>query len=375
MQSPLCLPEIVDRLELSKPQCFCPAGRRREVDPITGRVVAIVPARQARHFEHRENDPALLRTERGECLFCRFATPSTLFFIDPDESIRVPCEHESMEAARRFLEGRVPYRIETHYDLVQALAPLNVSGDRHLARVFRNLTPATDTAIGEWCTVTALNPSYHDYEFHDLPNPAVRALVRSWQVQEAVARAQRLTFVGFVNGGKRRESGQSVACCHGQSYGVRKAPTLYEHISDRRERVHGGACPVCRELLNAEIVATYGVWCPEDSEVVVLAHPAPLHNWSLLVLPRAHVEDIGDINAAHFASALQAAIRGLRGQFGGEPAFNVVLRVGPAVGHVHAEIVPRTSVNILAGWEIAGHEIVITVDPRSIAAELSLRVP
>lgn len=93
------------------------------------------------------------------------------------------------------------------------------------------------------------------------------------------------------------------------------------------------------------------------------------------MLPRAHGENIGNIKTSDFASALQAAVRGLRGQFGAEPAFNVVLRTGPEVGHVHAEIVPRTSVNILAGWEIAGHEIVITVDPKVISSELSIRVP
>jgi len=95
----------------------------------------------------------------------------------------------------------------------------------------------------------------------------------------------------------------------------------------------------------------------------------------MLIVPRDHVENISEVNASQFSAMIQAAIRALRGQFGVEPAFNIVVRSGGAIGHMHAEIVPRTNVNILAGWEIAGHEVVITIDPRSVPLELSMRIP
>jgi diadenosine tetraphosphate (Ap4A) HIT family hydrolase len=71
----------------------------------------------------------------------------------------------------------------------------------------------------------------------------------------------------------------------------------------------------------------------KSSDFILLAHPAPLHNWSMLVVPRKHLESISDVDARQFSAMLQASIRALRRQFGVEPAFNIVVRAGNAIGH------------------------------------------
>jgi hypothetical protein len=92
-----------------------------------------------------------------------------------------------------------------------------------------------------------------------------------------------------------------------------------------------------------------------------------MHNWSLLVLPRAHVSRLASVDATAFGTAIQVAVKAWRGIFGVEPALNVLIRSGAEIAHVFAELVPRTETNVLAGFELDTHDSVITVKPEVVA--------
>jgi len=92
------------------------------------------------------------------------------------------------------------------------------------------------------------------------------------------------------------------------------------------------------------------------SEVVVLVHPAPELDRSLLAVPGLHASALGAIDATAFALALQAGVQAWVVLFGVEPGFNICVLAGEAIGHVHAELVLRTHTNIPGGKEFATKE-------------------
>jgi hypothetical protein len=49
------------------------------------------------------------------------------------------------------------------------------------------------------------------------------------------------------------------------------------------------------------------------------------------------------------------------------PAYVVAVRTGKLVGHLHAEVVPRSHVNVAGGFEEATGFTVATRDPRAVA--------
>src|SRR5262249_47182330 len=160
--------------------------------------------------------------------------------------------------------------------------------------------------------------------------------------------------VPFVNGGKRRDSGQSVGCFHGQVYAINTLPPRCEAI--RQRRLASASCPVCEALKMKNLV----IGCDRSSSVYLLADPAPKHNWSLLIIPAQCDQRFSAVNPEAFADLFQRAVRAWRGLFAVEPAFNLHILCGEAVGHAFAELIPRTETNILAGYEEV-EEYVITV--------------
>ena len=58
-------------------------------------------------------------------------------------------------------------------------------------------------------------------------------------------------------------------------------------------------------------------------------------------LLRKAIEWQRQLDAGEFAGVLQRCIRAIRGLFGAEPAFNVVVRCGADIGHLHAELLER----------------------------------
>jgi len=185
-------------------------------------------------------------------------------------------------------------------------------------------------------------------------------MIFSWQILEKWAEGKGLLSIPFVNGGKRIESGQSVQCFHSQFYAIsiEQAPSLFRTIERARE---SGGCPVC-ELLKKDKYIVY-----EKETVKVLVHPFPERNFTFLIAPGDEVAKLQGVDAKHLADAFTKAITIYKAMFGQIPAYNIAVRSGDLVGHVHAEIIPKTNTNVPAGFEDAARQMVITQDPKDFA--------
>jgi galactose-1-phosphate uridylyltransferase len=361
------------RLNASQNQQFWPESVKIAEDPITGRRVIINYARGHRHHEAiREIQP--IATRKEDCYFCTFQTTSTLFYVDDSLNIVIPQEGNSLTAANKWLEEHDKKSMKTYFGLVGELQKHNKIEGRWLTRTFYNLTPSLGVgAEAPKCFVTAIHPDYHYNNFHDLPIKVVEATFKSWQFLKEWGERYNLTVLPFINGGKRPESGQSLACFHGQTYLVKHVPSLFESLRKRREEQLKGHCPVCTDMLNPDTLRDLSIY--EGTSFVVLAHPAPARNWSLLILPKSHQSDITTIDRREFALLLQYCIRGYKSLLTIEPAYNVAIRCGEAVGHLHAEIIPKTETNVPGGFEETTMETIIDVPPNLVAAELRRRIP
>jgi len=95
--------------------------------------------------------------------------------------------------------------------------------------------------------------------------------------------------------------------------------------------------------------------------LAVLAHPAPEFNYTTLIVSRAPSERLADADPREVALALGTAIQRLVVSLGGQPAYKILAR-GLGAGHLHLEIVPR-STNVKGGAELAAGSATIDVDP------------
>jgi galactose-1-phosphate uridylyltransferase len=184
-------------------------------------------------------------------------------------------------------------------------------------------------------------------------------LVRCWVYLESWSRARGLTSVPFLNGGKNRASGQSQAHFHGQFYalGPEDQPPLYRRLAERRRE----GCPVCR------VLGDEGLRLRAFGSVAVAVHPAPARDLTLVVAPVDDVALLGQVDTVDFSRALSWAVRSWEALLGGVPAYVVAVRTGKLVGHLHAEVVPRSHVNVPGGFEEATGFTVATRDPRVVA--------
>jgi hypothetical protein len=295
-------------------------------------------------------------------LFCCGNHPSVLAFIDGRLNVIIPNEEGSFAAAEAWLPGKTQTEVRTYYELTGQLQPHNHLDPDHLVRIFWNLTPAT-VAVGEACFVSAVNPRFHYEDLSTLPPEVPAAMVRSWQVVEAWALTMGLTPVPFMNSGRRPASGQSVACPHAQFFAVSQTPSLFRAIRAHREIRWNGGCPICAGALRDEL----RIWTDPSGSIALYADPAPTRNWSQILVPVTHCATLGGVDAVAFGTGIQAAVKAWRGVLGVEPALNVLVRAGEEVGHLFAEILPRTETNVLAGFELNTHDHVISVDPAVVA--------
>lgn len=107
----------------------------------------------------------------------------------------------------------------------------------------------------------------------------------------------------------------------------------------------GSGCLVCREL-RGEILLPGGLL--SDDELVAAFHVPPLEQnpepylGHLLVVPRRHVDHLGDLweeEAARIGVVAARAARGLRSLGGVERVYSAV--VGNVADHFHLHLVPR----------------------------------
>lgn len=388
-----------------------PAARRIEAtDTVTGRRVLLNPARAGRP-----------RGGSAGVAYREGRTPPTLFYVaegGPPAPL-VETETETLSAAREWLAaasagwgGSPPTEEEARspWEMVSSL------GDRHRGRVdgtrvplvfpavpwrtrtFFNLAPiVADRVSGANGFVVAVAPEYEARDLGHLrapahtigavppgaprvvasgpqspsgapspliPGPVFDAVVSSWALLEQWAERRDLVPVPFVNGGKGPASGQSLDCFHAQFYalGSDPLPPWYEAL---RHAGHVDGCPLCRLVSSRElevaVVGSVGVW----------AHPAPEIEGSLVVAARAHDATIASLpDLAEFARGIETAVRSFELLLGGVPPYNVAVRSGRHVGHLHAEVIPRAGVAVAAGFEKATGFFVSTRTPARVAAEL-----
>lgn len=350
---------IWHRLLASMSQQFRPEVTSVIHDPITGRRVFLVPARAKRSAGAKS--PVLTVKPVEACFFCNGATPSTIFAIGHDGSLIVPTETASFEAAEHLLLGRDPLEAKTYFDLSAALAEYNRADSRPAAvRVFANLTPAM-VSPADHCLVVALaDPQWHGLTWDRLPPLAVECFMRALQVLEDLARLQRLTPVMFINQGAA--AGATVACPHAQAYLLATPPAVHHEI--QQFRMQRGTCGVC-EVLGENVIL--------DNETMrLVAHPAPVMNCSLLAAPRRCTTPwLSQVPAADLAQVITTALT-IWQHDTDDTDYNVLLRTGELVDHLHLEFIPRsgTQINTLAGFELSSGESIITFSPREVAMRL-----
>ncbi len=361
--------------------------RRWAADPFDQTPVLVNPARRGRPQG----------AKGGGADLCEGRTPPTLFYVAPGEDserpeIVVERERESLDLVRRWRRevDRPPSPLETVQRLGAVTrdhgngrpAPLVLPERPWLTRAFLNLVPAiADPESGANCFVVGVPPSLQDRELAlssaelaqtPVPEPiapeVVQALVTSWTVLEAWANQRGLLAVPFVNGGRSRLSGQSIPCFHSQLYAIPSDPIPpdFELLQLRRAV---GDCPLCAMLGDDGLrAATVG-------RMAVVVHPAPARDLTLLVIPEYEAASLEELEApADFAAALQHAVRMYEILLGGLPAYVLGVRTGAQVGHLHAEIVPRSGVNVPAGFEETTGFAVATRDPYQVAAVLRERL-
>lgn len=105
---------------------------------------------------------------------------------------------------------------------------------------------------------------------------------------------------------------------------------LYNAIRTHRENLWNGDCPICKAMPSADLRR----WTDPSGAVDLFADTAPIHNWSILVLPRRS-NLLASVDAYALGAEIQAAVKAWRGVFSVDPSLNVLIRSGEDVGHDH----------------------------------------
>jgi galactose-1-phosphate uridylyltransferase len=362
-------------------------------DPLRGSTVFINPSRSKRP-----------RGGDAGCPFCTGQTPPTILFVEAEEArgpqevtqpgvrpgaVRVEQEETTYAVAGRYLASLPPEESPDPWTAVSLLMEQSHPGrwggpvplvhpDRPwLMRAFLNFVPVLyDRETLANCFVLNGPPPFHDEDIgvlmkhaqsgrpeSVLPLGLIEALMLCWTALEAWALSRGLIPVPFINGGKSPLSGQSLECFHSQLYALGREvkPPAFERLARARRT----GCPICRIIEDDELrVATFG-------SIVVAVHPAPSRNLTLVVAPVDETAFLGELASLRdLAAALAWAVRSYEGLLGGVPAYVVAVRTGEEVGHLHAEVVPRSYVNVPGGFEETTGFVVTTREPRQVAAAL-----
>ena len=386
-------PDIVQALDRRIAACLAlplqvSAGRARWVpDPFTETPVLLNPARRTRP---QGAGP-------GAHDLCQGRTTPTLLYATPAGgdgvgAVIVEEETATLDLARRLMEGSS--RPLSPAELVGALGlesrpgpggspvPLTLPREPWLARGFLNLVPGwADPDSGANAFVIGVPPEHHDLELGltreelaadspagVLPPAVIEGLFHLWLVLEAWSTYRGLVPVAFINGGRSRLSGQSISCFHAQFLALPPdpVPPVFEFLRLRRA---AGECPLCA-LLGDE-----GLRAATVGRTAIIVHPAPARDLTLLVVPEYEAAALEDLeNLGELAAALGRAVRMYEVLLGGLPAYVAGLRSGGHVGHLHLEIVPRSGVNVPAGFEETTGFSLTTRDPYAVAAVLRERL-
>ena len=392
-----------------------------ETDPITGRGVLKNTARSQRTFQFELDKPGKEQkiTPVEECHFCQGVTPSTLFYMMEaaseeggpvkvcDEGLSVQMAHgfwareegiEIQVASRiKEKENGKPLNFSRFIEMLEESGPkvLNDMRDnKWLWRSFFNLTPSF-IKLPENCVLLASHPEYHYLYLDQFPPRVVASLVGAWKVWEGYVdwrnrtkNSDKLLILPFINGGKRPEAGQTMFCFHSQVY-LTTVPMLYEGIE--KKRGESEKCPVCEILDRAhsdlDTFDEKNLAVHHNDTMTLCMHPAPQRNFAMIAIPHRRADagkslkkkdkkcicKLKDLRNSDVADILQRSVSIFRRLLGKVPAYNISVRCGPEVGHLHIQIIPKTETNILAGYEDLTERIIITQDPAETAFILRRR--
>jgi len=368
-QSLSVLDHYVHRLNATRNQQLLGHAHVAE-DPLTGRRVAVTPAR-ANRPGHGVLGNKVRSVDPGACLCSNpSATPAVLAYVDGNGAVVVPAKLADIDHANEFLSTRDKSDPAVLRELTESLRSHNALEPGFRAKLVRNLyhTPRLGSLEVMASLVASVSPEHHESEFSALPMEIIAALIDLWKLAEAAAERQNLVALPFANVGFGGRAGNTFRCPHTQLYVLKDPPAKHYQIRERLAR--GGRCPLCR-MATAD-ASPLRIPFPGDAEVRLCAHPAPEQTWSLLVLPARHSGSLTGVCSLSLARAILAGVSAWKRHFGAEPDFNIVARTG-VVGHAHIELTPRNT-NTAGGAELASGEVVIDVEPERVRERLVAHV-
>jgi galactose-1-phosphate uridylyltransferase len=369
-----------DAIKNCKIAQFAPKDHKHDVDPITGQEIIVNTARSKRHFETKKDSLKEGITPISECMYCRYETTPTLFYVNLKGEIVFPNNDDVVKKIEEYLDEKILVHEDaksdanTYYSLVKDNAIVSLNKEQinkeqikedWICRVFLNLTPAIHERNGKGnCFLISGSSNWHDKDLSELPITGIKACIEAWKLLAAWSKKNNLVFTPFYNGGKSIASGQSVDCFHFQVYAQPEMPSIYKRISERN---HSQGCGVCKILKEEEKKI---LKVSEQGPFMIYVHPyPPKHNFTWLVAKKdcGSNECFEETDSLELAKAIKKAASLYPLLFGSIPAYNMLVRLSEYTGHFHIIFVPRTNTNIPAGFEYTTDMTVITEDCEKIS--------
>jgi UDPglucose--hexose-1-phosphate uridylyltransferase len=221
--------------------------------------------------------------------------------------------------------------------------------------------------------VVLYSPEHHA-SLSTLSREAVREVIDLWieRTVELSARPEVAYVLIFENRGA--EVGATIPHPHGQIYAFPFVPPVAEREAEVAA-LHG--CPVCAEtgraLEEGERVVR------ETESFVAFAHSAPSWPFDLLLVPRAHVVELGELDDGErddLADVLQGVLGGLDRVF--DLRLPYMFWIHPGV-HLHIHVVSpsrsKETVRYIAAGEVGSGVMFNPVAPETAARMLRDALP
>lgn len=334
-------------------------------DPITGHLVIISAARDARPNQFKDQDHGA-NAEFAEATDCQFCAAS----MDTPPIVSSYNSEGSQFPNQLVDDWQVCVVPNLYPSLTHDLPKLTKSKRFDIS----DLGDTPEPAFG-YHEVVIESPQ-HATRFRDLTDQQVRAMLfayrdrmQSMQMQEGVRYVQVIKNSG-------EDAGASVRHSHSQIFGLPFVPDYVRQEIENSYRLYSqqDECSFCQqiehELQSAERIVyesdKFVAWCPYASRVSYEVHIAPRTH-------RARFEDSSDTLLAEFANFLQQTV-GLLELHPRIQAFNYLLHSLP-VGrdeessyHWHFELLPRIAKQ--AGFEWGTGIYINTIAPEHAAQEI-----
>jgi len=327
-------------------------------DPVTGHLVIISTARDARPNQFKKREP-IESTQATNCQFCSASmeTPPIVSSYDADGNC-------------------FPNQLVRDWQVcvVPNLYPSLTYDASGLAESDVDASDTSEPAHG-FHEVVIESPT-HATRFSELTEQQVRAMLFAYRDRMKTMQSQAgVRYVQVIkNSGE--DAGASVRHSHSQIFGLPLVPDYVQQEieSSARLQTQHGQCVFCKQIdqeLQSQkriVLASekFVAWCPYASRVSYELHVAPRTH-------HARFEESNDVLLGEFASFLQQIV----GRLERHPrihAFNYLLHSLP-VGkneessyHWHFEVLPRIAKQ--AGFEWGTGIYINTIAPENAAREI-----